>query len=122
MTERRGYRCIIFFNILHALRTVLEAMVVCKVTFEKEENTVLFLARHSAVLSVNKLGLTKVNKLLIKVFAKHYTDLIFLNRNPLIDGQLLVEYLAPFKSLWADQAVQRVVKRGNEFALHDNMS
>jgi hypothetical protein len=122
MAERRGYRRIIFFNILHALRIVLEAMVVYKFDFEIEENKVPLLARHSAVSNQWTGCLLKVNELLIKVFAKHYKDIIFLNRKPSNDGQFLVEYLAPFKSLWADQGVQRVVKRGNEFALHDNMS
>jgi len=32
------------------------------------------------------------------------------------------EYRVPFQSLWEDAGVQEAVKRGNEFALHDNLS
>lgn len=32
------------------------------------------------------------------------------------------EYLSPLKSLWGDEGVQSAVKRGNEFALHDNLT
>jgi hypothetical protein len=49
-------------------------------------------------------------------------NIIFLDRKLAIDEQLPVEYLMPFKCLWVDQAVQSVIKRGHEFALHDNLS
>lgn len=32
------------------------------------------------------------------------------------------EYQIAFKSLWSDGGVQNTVQRGNEFALHDNLS
>jgi len=91
MAERKNYRRIIFSNIISSLRVVLEVMVFCGFTFEREGN-------------------------------KRYTNIIFLDRKLAIDEQLPVEYITPFKSLWADQAVQSVIKRGNEFALHDNLS
>jgi len=91
MAERKGYRRVIFSNILNSLRVVLEAMGIYRLTFETEGN-------------------------------KRYTNIIFLDCKLTIDEQLPVEYLTPFKCLWADQAVQTVVKRGNEFALHDNLS
>lgn len=31
------------------------------------------------------------------------------------------EYHVAFRSLWSDLGVQKAVKRGNEFALHDNL-
>lgn len=43
MAERKGYRRIIFSNILNSLRVVLEAMVFYGLTFETEENKVLLL-------------------------------------------------------------------------------
>jgi guanine nucleotide-binding protein subunit alpha len=33
-----------------------------------------------------------------------------------------MEYLTPFKDLWRDAGVQQTIERGNEFALHDNLS
>ncbi len=59
MAERKCYRRIIFSNILNALRMVLEAMVVYKLTFEIEENKVLLLARNSAFLPSINWGFTK---------------------------------------------------------------
>ena len=32
-----------------------------------------------------------------------------------------VEYLRAFKDLWMDPGLQKVVEKGNEFALHDNL-
>jgi guanine nucleotide-binding protein subunit alpha len=31
-------------------------------------------------------------------------------------------YLEPIKSLWADEGVQKAILKGNEYALHDNLS
>ena len=33
-----------------------------------------------------------------------------------------VEYLRAFKDLWKDGGIQKAVERGNEYALHDNLS
>jgi hypothetical protein len=49
-------------------------------------------------------------------------NFILLDRKLTVDEQLPVEYLKPFKCLWLDQSVQSVIKRGHEFALHDNLS
>lgn len=32
------------------------------------------------------------------------------------------EYLEVFESLWNDSGVQQAIHRGNEYALHDNLS
>jgi hypothetical protein len=32
------------------------------------------------------------------------------------------EYLEPIKTLWSDAGVQKAVLKGNEYALHDNLS
>lgn len=36
--------------------------------------------------------------------------------------RLPVDYLEPVRSLWADAGVQVAVSKGNEYALHDNLS
>jgi hypothetical protein len=33
-----------------------------------------------------------------------------------------IEYLQAFKDLWKDPGLQKAIERGNEFALHDNLS
>lgn len=32
------------------------------------------------------------------------------------------EYLRAFKDMWKDPGIQKAIVRGNEFALHDNLS
>lgn len=32
------------------------------------------------------------------------------------------EYLEPVKALWGDNGVQKAIQKGNEYALHDNLS
>jgi hypothetical protein len=44
--EKRGYRRIIFSNILSSLRTILEAIAFYGLTLETEVNKVFFLARN----------------------------------------------------------------------------
>jgi guanine nucleotide-binding protein subunit alpha, other len=38
-----------------------------------------------------------------------------------VDDCFPSDCLPAMKTLWADQAVQETIKRGNEFALHDNI-
>jgi guanine nucleotide-binding protein subunit alpha len=33
-----------------------------------------------------------------------------------------IEYLRAFKDLWSDPGIQKAIERGNEYALHDNLS
>ena len=33
-----------------------------------------------------------------------------------------VDYLPAFKSLWADEGVKQAIVKGNEYALHDNLT
>ncbi|KAH0538465.1 G-Protein alpha subunit, partial [Glutinoglossum americanum] len=53
---------------------------------------------------------------------EHNRSLISLDRTITPGQPFPAEYLAPFKSLWADKAIQKTALRGNEFALHDNLS
>lgn len=34
---------------------------------------------------------------------------------------LPADYLEPMKMLWKDDGVEKVISKGNEFALHDNL-
>ncbi|RVD81494.1 uncharacterized protein DFL_009358 [Arthrobotrys flagrans] len=48
---------------------------------------------------------------------------LILNQKELSSGEKMPkDHLAPLKSLWNDAGVQQTVSRGNEFALHDNLS
>ena len=39
-----------------------------------------------------------------------------------IDDSFPIECLSAMKGLWTDPSVQQTIRRGNEFALHDNIS
>jgi guanine nucleotide-binding protein subunit alpha len=32
------------------------------------------------------------------------------------------DYLGPIKAIWHDKGVNEVIKKGNEYALHDNLA
>jgi len=76
-----------------------------------------------------------LNSFKIILEAMEACDLTFLNRENEAYVELIVverelargesfprEYQTAFRSLWADPGVQDAVRRGNEFALHDNLS
>ena len=51
-----------------------------------------------------------------------YIDLILVDRDLGPKEPLPTQYLTCFKALWADGSVQRTIEKGNEFALHDNLT
>ncbi|KAI5854019.1 guanine nucleotide binding protein, alpha subunit [Tricharina praecox] len=50
-----------------------------------------------------------------------YVDLVIMERELSRGEPFPKEYHVAFRSLWSDLGVQKAVKRGNEFALHDNL-
>ena len=55
-------------------------------------------------------------------FIKQYVALINLDRDLGSKETLPAEYLPAFKSLWKDPGIQQTIVKGNEFALHDNLT
>ncbi|KAH0545149.1 hypothetical protein FGG08_000761 [Glutinoglossum americanum] len=51
-----------------------------------------------------------------------YLPLIALDRDLDHGERFPIEYLKPLKSMWADAGLKRAVEKGNEFALHDNLT
>ncbi|KAI9767798.1 MAG: G-Protein alpha subunit [Geoglossum simile] len=51
-----------------------------------------------------------------------YLPLIALDRGLDNGEKFPIEYLKPFKSMWVDPGLRVAVEKGNEFALHDNLS
>lgn len=50
-----------------------------------------------------------------------YIDLL-IDDHEISDGDPMPrDFLEPFKSMWADAGIQTVARRGNEYALHDNV-
>jgi guanine nucleotide-binding protein subunit alpha, other len=48
--------------------------------------------------------------------------MILIDHEISMNENLPEEYLEPIKTLWADAGVQKAVLKGNEYALHDNLS
>lgn len=47
---------------------------------------------------------------------------LLIEEHELSSGEVLPqEYLTPFKSMWSDPGIQTAARRGNEYALHDNV-
>jgi guanine nucleotide-binding protein subunit alpha len=51
-----------------------------------------------------------------------YVNMVIMEREIGRGENFPVEYQAAFESLWSDDGVKYVVQRGNEFALHDNLT
>lgn len=47
---------------------------------------------------------------------------ILVEREISTDEKMPVDYLAPVKALWEDGGVKAAIAKGNEYALHDNLS
>jgi guanine nucleotide-binding protein subunit alpha len=59
---------------------------------------------------------------LTSITLKGFVTLIRVDRSIGPKEPLPLQYLQAFKSLWADEGLQRVVKKGNEFALQENIT
>ena len=55
-------------------------------------------------------------------FFQRYAELIAADPEIGIEDSMPQECLAAFNSLWADKGVQLAILKGNQYALHDNLS
>ena len=53
---------------------------------------------------------------------QRYAELIAADPEICIEDSMPQECLAGFNSLWADKGVQLAILKGNQYALHDNLS
>ena len=56
------------------------------------------------------------------VSLQRYAELIAADPEIAIEDPMPQECLAAFNSLWADKGVQLAILKGNQYALHDNLS
>ena len=99
--ERRTWRTVIFTNVIAAMRMVVEAMEDFEIDLEHENNLV-----HSSSRDPD---------------AKPYCDYVFENKEIKDSESFPRSYLQPLQALWNDSGVQLAVRRGNEYALYDNI-
>jgi len=100
--ERRTWRTVIFSNVVSAMRQVVTAMEEYDIDLEHDNNI---------VSSEAELSLMK----------QPYCDYIFEEKEIKDTESLPRSYFEPLKSLWGDSGVQSAVRRGNEYALYDNV-
>jgi hypothetical protein len=53
---------------------------------------------------------------------QQYIPLIVVDHDLGPKDPLPKQYLTGFKALWVDAGVQKAIEKGNEFALHDNLT
>jgi len=78
-------------------------------TFDRDDNEVFL--RTAATRGQPLLTVTQT-----------YVDIIIVERELGRGESFPKDYQVAFKNLWADRGVQKAVDRGNEFALHDNLT
>ncbi|KAI9349984.1 guanine nucleotide binding protein, alpha subunit [Pilaira anomala] len=89
--ERENFRVMILTNLLGSMQALLESMHTLNLSFENE-------------LNWNHISLFE-----------HATG------NISIHEPYPIQYLAPLKSLWNDQGIQKTFDRGNTFAFNENI-
>ena len=105
--ERKEIRQVIFANMIVAFKIIGEEMRDLGMDYELKQSTVCCAqAPHCPLANESKM---------FEAIIQDQEDIG-------IDDSFPIECLSAMKGLWADPSVQQTIKRGNEFALHDNIS
>ncbi|KAF2452936.1 G-protein alpha subunit [Lineolata rhizophorae] len=91
-SERKQWRVVIFNNLVNAFQILMSAMQEQETEFEDEDNIVRF------------------------------AELLASDPDIGPDDPMPMDCLHAFNSLWSDKGVQLAMLKGNEYALHDNLS
>ncbi|KAF2087254.1 guanine nucleotide binding protein, alpha subunit [Saccharata proteae CBS 121410] len=99
--ERKQWRVVIFNNLINAFEIIFSAMQEQGITFDSPEST------------VSSAQIRRMPK---------YSELIL--REPEIGPEDAMPHdcLRALTSLWQDKNIQNAILKGNEYALHDNLS
>lgn len=105
--ERQTWRATIFNNLVSAFQTIYTAMQEDDTDFEDEDCIVSC----CALLEVVLLTLNQ-----------RFSEMV--NSAPDIGTEepMPEDFLHAFNCLWADKGVQLTILKGNQYALHDNLS
>lgn len=125
-SEREAYRIVIFDNIVSSMQAMLEAMDILKIDMENNNNLV-----SAPVVKPNELACLGIcprplifikNTTFFFPFLQAYIPL-FQDFPVIRKGQPYSDaYRQPLKQLWSDKGVQQAYKKGNTFALNDNVT
>lgn len=107
-SERKQWKVTIFNNLLHAFQVIFGAMEEQEVDFAQESNIV------SATNFIwhSKHVLTPL---------KRFAEIIAADPEIGTEDSMPLDCMNAFKSLWKDEGVQLAIRKGNEYALHDNL-
>ena len=107
LDERKEVRQVIFSNMIVAFKIIAEEMRELGLEYENSQSHV----RHtSRAKGCNALMITQ-----------DYEAVIGAASDIGPDDPFPLQCLPAMKGLWKDDAVQQCIKRGNEYALHDNI-
>lgn len=109
VNERRDWKVTIFQNLLHAFQVVFGAMEEQEVDFAEEGN----------IVRLPHFHFTRT-KVLIE--QQRFAEIVAADPDLRPEEPMPIDCLNAFKSLWTDEGVQVAIKKGNEYALHDNLT
>ncbi|KAH6655743.1 G protein alpha subunit [Truncatella angustata] len=122
--ERLEWKPVVFNNVVQSMRLIFDVMNDQSIEFENKENEVrkhLFCKQFNTRSYFFFLAWTTGAELTNCCKQKNQA-LILVDHEISLNDNLPEDYLEPVKALWADAGVQKAVLKGNEYALHDNLS
>lgn len=106
MDERKEIRQVIFSNLIVAFKIIAEEMRELGIEYEN---------------SVSSVTSSPGGRAFKRWLMKEYERIIAGAEEISTEDHFPTYCLAPMKGLWEDSAVQQTIRRGNEYALHDNI-
>ncbi len=107
--ERKQWKVTIFQNMLHAFQVVFGAMEEQDVEFGNAKNIV----RAFCKVTLLESSLT---------FDQQWAEVVAADPEIGPEDAMPIDCLNAFKCLWKDEGVQLAIKKGHEYALHDNLA
>ena len=106
LDERKEIRQVIFSNMIVAFKIIAEEMRDLGEQYNNPES------------EVNHI---RVSRFQVLIGLQDYENVIAAAEDISPEDTFPQDCLEPMKKLWNDPAVQKTIKRGNEYALHDNI-
>ncbi|CAH0059157.1 unnamed protein product [Clonostachys solani] len=139
-SEKLEWKPVIFNNIVQSFKTIHDAMNELNISFEKPESEVRLLSQETpsntnrefsnhhglrALCYPRNLGVMRTSA--VRNAARgadqdKHMALVLVEREIGLEERMPLDYLEPVKALWQDAGVKAAIAKGNEYALHDNLS
>ncbi|RUS16043.1 hypothetical protein BC937DRAFT_91667 [Endogone sp. FLAS-F59071] len=107
--ERESFRIVVFSNVMQSMQTILEAMEYLRIPLSESANM--------STDSPFRMPHSYLHFFVIQPYIVLFSEYPTITKGkPYPDS-----YLRPLRSLWQDGGVQEAFRRGNTFALNDNV-